>query len=151
MKWLCEVALVFPNDGWSVAFFTHRTLSHIKTGALGEFRGIIAAINYKNSYSTTYTDYNNDTYDINVNFSKGGHRVLFVANGHEHYDSLDTDTGNGINYFMTMCDALYKDDNTVAERVGINTQAFDVITINKKTKTVNLTRIGNGTDRSFKY
>ena len=149
MKWLCEVALVLPTDGWNIAFFTHRTASPVKTGALGEFRGIIRALRYQSNYSATYTDYNKENYDINVNYAGKKHSVLFVANGHNHYDSLDTD--NGIGYFMSTCDALYKDNDSVPNRTGINMQSFDVVTINKKTNTINLTKIGAGSDRNFTF
>lgn len=149
MKWLCEEALVLPTDGWNIAFFTHRTASPLKTGALGEFREIIRALRNQSNYSATYTDYNQETYSINVNYVGKKHSVLFVANGHNHYDSLDVD--NGIAYFMSTCDALYKDHDSVPTRTGINMQSFDVVTINKKTNTVNLTRIGAGNDRSFQF
>ena len=149
MKWLCEVALVLPTDGWNIAFFTHRTADPTRTGALGEFRQIIRAIRYQSNYSATYTDYNEETYDINVSYAGKKHSVLFVANGHNHYDTLNTD--NGIAYFMSTCDALYKDDDSVPAREGINMQSFDIVTINKKTNTVNLTKIGAGSDRSFQF
>ena len=149
MKWLCEEALIFPSNGWNVAFFTHRTASPSKTGALGEFRQIIRALRYQLNYSATYTDYNQETYDINVNYAGKKHSVLFVANGHNHYDALDID--NGIGYFMSTCDALYKDDDSVPTRTDINMQSFDIVTINKKNNTVNLTKIGAGSDRSFQF
>ena len=149
MKWLCEEALIFPSNGWNVAFFTHRTASPSKTGALGEFRQIIRALRYQSNYSATYTDYNQETYDINVNYAGKKHSVLFVANGHNHYDALDID--NGIGYFMSTCDALYKDDDSVPTRTDINMQSFDIVTINKKNNTVNLTKIGAGNDRSFQF
>lgn len=149
MKWLCEVALALPSDGWSLAFFTHKPISPLITSALSEFRQIIRAIRYQSTYSATYTDNNSATYDINVNFVNKKHSVLFVATGHNHYDKLDVD--NNIGYFMSTCDGLYKDNDSVPPRTGINMQSFDIITINKKTNTVNLTKIGAGEDRSFEF
>lgn len=147
MKWLCEEALSFPSNGWNVCFFSHRTTSGNRTGTLSEFREIIRAIRYQSNYSATYTDANQETYDINVNYAGKGHSVLFVAHGHDHYDYLDID--NDIAYFASICDATYKDDNSVPTREGVNLQSFEVITINKKDHIVNLTKIGAGEDRSF--
>lgn len=149
MKWLCEVALVLPSDGWNLAFFTHKPISPLITGALGEFRQIIRAIRYQSKYSASYTDYNQETYNINVNYADKKHSVLFVATGHNHYDKLDVD--NDIAYFISTCDGLYKDNESVPDRTGINMQSFDIITINKKTNTINLTKIGAGSDRSFTF
>ena len=149
MKWLCEEALNFPTNGWNVCFFSHRTTSGNRTGVLGEFRQIIRAIRYQSDYSATYTDYNQETYDINVNYAGKNHSVLFVAHGHDHYDYLNID--NDIAYFGSICDATYKDEDSVPTRTDINMQSFDIITINKKTNTINLTKIGAGSDRSFTF
>lgn len=149
MKWLCETALVFPSNDWSVAFFSHRCFSPYRTSLMVEVREIIKCLRYRGTYTATYTDYNGETYNIDVDFTNTNTSVLFVANGHDHYDTLQTD--NDIAYFGTMSDAQYRDNDSVPERAGINTQAIDIITINKKTNTINLTRVGAGDNRSFTY
>ena len=148
MKWLCEEALNLPSDGWYLAFFTHSTMSIHQTNTMKEVRELLNAIRYQTSYSKTYIDYNNNTYNINKDFSGKKHSILFAMAGHNHIDRLQED--NGIYYVQTICDATYGND-TVPSRQDINQQCFDIITINKTTNTVNLTRVGAGEDRSFTF
>lgn len=149
MKWLCEEALNLPSDGWYLAFFTHPTMSIYQTGTMSEVRGLLNAIRFQTNYSKNYTDYNNNTYNINKDFSGKKHSVLFAIAGHNHIDRLQED--NGIYYVQTICDATYRKDDTVPSRQDINLQCFDIITINKTTNIVNLTRVGAGEDRSFTF
>lgn len=149
MKWLCEIALDLPSEGWYLAFFSHSSISPFKTSNMGEVREILNAIRYQTSYKKLYTDYNNDSYNIDKDFSAKKHSVLFAMAGHDHVDKLESD--NGIYYIQSICDARYKDDVSVPVREDVNLQSFDVITINKSSSTINLTRIGAGVNRRFTF
>ena len=120
-----------------------------QTSTMEEVRELLNAIRYQTTYSTTYTDYNNNTYNINKDFTGKKHSILFAIAGHNHIDRLQEN--NGIYYVQTICDATYKQDDSVPSRRDINLQCFDIITINKTTNTVNLTRVGAGEDRSFTF
>lgn len=149
MKWFCEKAVQFNENGWNICLYTHKPVSPFETSLFAEVRGILRAIRYGSQYSATYTDNNSETYDINVSFAGKGHTVMFVANGHAHFDTLKQD--NNITYFKSVCDAGYINAVEITDRNGINSQSFDVVCINKNTKQINLVRIGCGNDRIFTY
>ena len=149
MKWFCEKAVQFDEEGWNICVYTHKPISPFETSDFGEVSGILIAIRYGTQYSKTYTDNNSETYDINVDFAGKRHTVMFVANGHAHIDTLKQD--NNITYFKSVCNAAYINATEITDRDGVNSQAFDVVCINKNTKQINLVRIGCGNDRIFTY
>ena len=149
MKWFCEKAVQFDEEGWNICLYTHKPVSIFETSLFAEVRGVLNAIRFGTQYSKSYTDEKSETYDINVNFAGKGHTVMFVANGHAHIDTLKQD--NNITYFKSVCDAAYINATEITNRDGVNSQAFDVVCINKNTKQINLVRIGCGNDRIFTY
>ena len=149
MKWFCEKAVQFNENGWNICLYTHKPVSPFETSLFAEVRGILRAIRYSSQYSATYTDNNSETYDISVNFAGKGHTVMFVATGHAHIDTLKQD--NNITYFKSVCDAGYVNAVEITDRNGVNSQSFDVVCINKNTRQINLVRIGCGNDRIFTY
>ena len=149
MKWFCEKAVQFDENGWNICIYTHKPISPFETSDFSEVRGILNAIRYGTQYSKSYTDNKSETYNINVDFAGKGHTVMFVATGHSHIDTLKQD--NNITYFKSVCDAGYVNAVEITDRKGVNSQSFDVVCINKNTKQINLVRIGCGNDRIFTY
>ena len=149
MKWLCEKALKFEGN-WNICVYTHKPVSPFETSEFKEVRQILNSIRYSSQYSTTYTDNNGLTYNINVDFSDSKHYIMYVANGHSHIDVMTQD--NNITYFKSVCDAKYSNAVEIDNRKEVNCQSFDVVCINKTNKTINLVRIGCGSDeRIFTY
>ena len=149
-NWLVNKALVFPNAGWSVAFFTHQPIKD--NGNYYKYREMFKALNNGTTFNWEGT-YDTAVYNIHADFTGDKQAdVLFVACGHNHEDRIGID--NNVVYFKTTCDAHYNDDEELGYRRTPGTiyeQAFDVICINKTTKHVKLVRVGAGNNREFIY
>lgn len=75
--------------------------------------------------------------------------VVALFSGHIHLD-MSTTTDGGVPVIFIDCDARNTNaGNYQAET--INSQCFDVITINYTNKTIKCVRIGRGSDRTFTY
>ena len=71
-----------------------------------------------------------------------------------HYHADDITVRNGVTYITTIADCMSVWDipNVPTKEVGTTSeQAFDVATVDRANRRVNLTRIGAGSDRSFTY
>lgn len=71
-----------------------------------------------------------------------------------HYHADDITVRNGVTYITTIADCMSVWDipNVPTKEVGTTSeQAFDVATVDRTNRRVNLTRIGAGSDRSFTY
>ena len=75
-----------------------------------------------------------------------------MIGGHSHADiAFEADSENnpaGIPIIVTDTDSWRNHDKTGA---SINSQCFDVVTVDYENKTVKCVRIGRGNDRSFSY
>ena len=93
-------------------------------------------------------------FSIDVDFTgRGGDVIAWIA-GHMHYDSINPHNPSNItfNIVETLNDSLGAWSDAPVKTPGTDTeQAFDIFTVNKKTKTVNVTRVGAGKDRQFVY
>lgn len=82
LKWLADEALGNLPEGYDVVFLTHMGIDSTTSGAdyLGaELRGIIGA--YQNK-----TEYINEDFDINVNYTAEKGRIRSLQFGHTHYE-----------------------------------------------------------------
>lgn len=71
-----------------------------------------------------------------------------------HYHADDITVRNGVTYITTIADCMSVWDipNVPTKEVGTTSeQAFDIATVDRANRKVNLTRIGAGSDRSFTY
>lgn len=141
-----------PN-GWSLCFYNHINMLNVDTGAVDTtytyLVNWICAIQNKTAYNATVTTTTGDKV-ISADYSGKNTPVCYVAGGHQHKDSLYK--YNNVNFFTTDCDACYNNNGVVQRIAGTITEnAFDVIHINTKTKTVNLIRVGAGSNRNFTY
>lgn len=149
MDWLINDALHFEDFDWHVIFFAHNALgdpenSDIRDGYL--VKGILRAFLNNDVYHGYYegansvyidADYQND---INAN-------IIGWFSGHTHLDSIVTEN------FSTEASIPF---STVTIAAGSETGedldcVIDFVTIDKNDRTVYLTRLGSGQDRSFSY
>ena len=78
--------------------------------------------------------------------------LLAWFGGHYHADDLTV--VNHVTYVTTIADCMYVWDIKGAPQKTAGTvseQAFDVATVDRANRKVNLIRIGDGSDRSFTY
>lgn len=155
LEWFRDDALNIPS-GWSVAFYCHTPFVANTVEAPSQYMSYLAdwicALANKRTYAQTITStVGGTTYntDINVDYTASTVTVIYAACGHIHKDTLSV--VDGVTFFSTTCDAMFQDDGYGRTAGTTDEQAFDVITINKTTKTVNLIRIGAGENRSFTF
>ena len=161
LDWLCKTALNVPSDEWSIIVMTHIPPGYTSTEMIGTgteapynsvvMLSILEAFKNKTSYSTTILNGNDYDITINVDFSNGGGNVIAVVCGHCHYDHL-LKWNNSIPVITTLDDSYHVVGDAPTRTKGtITEQAFDVFTVDKTNRTVYVTRIGAGSDRSFTY
>ena len=156
LDWLCEKALDMP-EGYGAIIATHVPLNVAYTVDKAQIVGIINAYNGKKSFTGSYTGgvsgWSNSS--ISVNFSGAKGEIIAVFTGHVHGDSIDA-TSLSCPLF-TILSAGASANEPYAESVpkrtkGTDTEtSFDIVTINRKTRTIYCTRIGAGSDRSVTY
>ena len=160
LEWFGNIALDVPDEDWSVMVFSH--LQPYATGVTGATatirnatiaRKILQAFKNKTSYSGNSSANTEDDLkaSVSVDFTNGGGNVIGWFSGHVHYDNM-VDMPEGIKLITTLCDGWSPWADAPAKTRGTTTeQAFDILTINKKSRKVDLTRIGAGNNRSFTY
>ena len=148
--WLCN-ALASTPSGYTVVVFNHVIYIHTTDSAPNIF--ILELLTVCDQYNSRGKSamYNSRPETV-FDFSNAGGTVACWVGGHLHADKSTTSTG-GIPVIVTTTDNGSVDENSGAGReIGtVNEQAFDVITLNISTKTINATRIGGGSDRTFTY
>ena len=148
LTWLQTTALVFDAPGWSVVLISHQPLSNHYHAGIGNASEVIAAISgYVNGNSANKA------------------AVVGCFSGHIHRDRIYTglatntsDDSQGADLPFTQV-TITSDHTTIAyddatkHTVANDDQshAIDFVTINKATRTVSITRLGIGEDRSFTY
>jgi hypothetical protein len=157
ITWFATESLNVPNDSWNVIVFSHvpgggDTLNGVSSTNMANsdlVYGILNAFKNKTSYTAAGTS---STYpaSINVDFTNKGGNVVGWFSGHLHADKMYT--VSSVYTVATLNDDKYVITGQPAKTAGTTTeQAFDIVTVNKNTRTVYLTRIGAGSDRSFTY
>lgn len=160
ITWLQNVALHFDEDGWAVVLIGHQPVTeHYATVINGAAEARTALKNYINGSEAHKAD------------------VVGWWCGHVHRDRIfdgtaanpgyngstdpetDAATGDPISEALPWKTVSIISDNTAIGYGGVKhaidnsdqSHAIDFVTINKGTRTVNLTRLGFGNDRSFTY
>lgn len=139
-------------DGWGIVIIFHTILYYDRDNEvvivqnLPSARLLESIINAAKA-KTTYT-YNNITYD----YTNKGFEMICAFCGDYHKD-MDYTTTQGVPIIASTTDSFQQSTAQVLSRDRYTTseQAFDVITINRDTSKINLTRIGAGSDREFSY
>lgn len=142
-NWLKREALNMPSDEWCCVIFSHllpwtsTEFPFTNMGTLVENGGELETLcNQFISKSGDFSDYK-------------GTLICWVG-GHEHNDAI-VKNGN-LNMVCVNGDCIIQAKNAPTRTLNtITEQAFDVFTIDKTTKSVHITRIGAGTDRTFNY
>ena len=148
IAWMQNTALKFDENGWAVVFISHQPISnhyHAQISNAADVRNAIA--NYING-----TDANKAV-------------VVGWYSGHIHRDRIysgaavntsDDSEGTAMPFKQITITSDHTGiayDNATKHTVANDDQshAIDFVTINKATRTVNLTRLGIGEDRSYTY
>ncbi len=157
LTWLAEKALRFPEEGWDVVIATH-------VPPLGEYRdmlrdgevflGILNAFRAGVAYTgSSGTQGQWDYVQISCDFSGlPPAQIVGLFCGHAHRDMLELEAFP-FPVLTVTCDADLSYDDQEQPRVqGTDTeQALDVVTVNRQTGMVTLTRLGVGRDRKYLY
>ena len=131
-------------SGYGVIIFEHTVLS-ASGGTVHPVNdyltGLFDAMKAKTTfdYLGTQFDYTGKTFDFIACFC-----------GDYHLD-MDYTTTNGALVIGTTCDTMQQEGSLSRNSGTYTEQAFDVVTVNRTTRKINLTRIGAGNDREFSF
>ena len=117
-------------------------------------RGILAAFLNKTSYTgTSGTAGAWDYVSVSCNFTgKHNGKIVGFFCGHSHGDSIVTDeTPYPVVTIASDAHSLSADSEVVRTAGTAAEHVIDFVTVNRSAKTVSLTRLGAGADRSYSY
>ena len=148
LKWLAENALDVPN-GYTVVILTHFPSNGTELGGspanADVMQAILAAFDARGTYSGIV-----DGVEITADYTNIDAVMCGVFAGHTHEDAIDTSLG----YPVVTIDCA-GNKTAAADRTFTNASdqetLLDVVTINKATRTIYLTRLGVGEDRTVTY
>ena len=157
LNWLADTALSFTEDGWCIALFAHVPPVAAYSAQIRDLtvlRGILAAFLNKTGYTgTAGTAGEWDYVSVSCNFTgKHGGEIVGFFCGHSHGDGIVSDETDYPIVTITSDANSLGADSEVVRTVGTAAEhAVDFVTVNRSAKTVSLTRLGAGTDRSYSY
>lgn len=148
IAWVQNTALNITESGWGVVFISHQPISNHYHAGITNAAEVVSAVTSTAS-------------------SKNLHIIGWFS-GHIHRDIISTKRltgGNGSNagteagdlgftqVIITSDHTSIAYDDATKHTVANDDQshAIDFVTINKSTRTVNITRLGIGSDRSYTY
>lgn len=158
LSWLQNTALKFNESGWAVVIISHCPIANPYHANVTNAREVISLIqSYKNSTNANKAE-------IVGWFSGHIHRDRIYTNLYVNGDSLgyvgEPDISLGftqVTITSDRTDIAYKNDDLSESATkhpvddSDQSHAIDFVTINKTTRTVNITRLGIGDDRSYTY
>lgn len=159
VSWLINDALKFEEDGWSAAFFMHSVLrpGHEPKDIdrhLSVLTDIVDAYKKGEDLHETYFENEPDfKTQVNADFSKYKKAdIMGFFVGDYHTDAVEF-SNTAIPYILTSNLVMYSPPHYKVQRHdGDKSEIlFDVMTINKKERTIYITRVGGGEDRIVKY
>lgn len=148
LEWLQNTAMQFTEDGWGIVFISHQPISNHYHANISNAETVRAAVsNYINGTSANKAE------------------VVGWFSGHIHRDRIytgvainttDDTEGDAMGFTQVTITSDHTSiayDDATKHTVANDNQshAIDFVTINKTTRTVNLTRLGIGNDRSYTY
>ena len=160
LDWFSNVALDMP-EGYSAIITMHVPIwnkgSELAVDA-NQVRGIINAYCDKATYSGSYTGSADSTQNsyVSVDFTDAEGDIIAIFAGHVHGDDADTTTLRRPIITIIAAGAPINDHlgytGPVRYPWGTDQEtSFDIVTINKSTRTIYCTRVGAGEDRQFSY
>ena len=157
LNWLADTALSLTEDGWCIALFAHVPPVAAYSAQIRDLtvlRGILAAFLNKTGYTgTAGTAGEWDYVSVSCNFTgKHGGEIVGFFCGHSHGDGIVSDETDYPIVTITSDANSLGADSEVVRTVGTAAEhAVDFVTVNRLAKTVKLTRLGAGADRSYTY
>lgn len=158
LKWLCEKALQFDEDGWGVVFATHSVLRENEipnppgiTENMEVFRRILLAYKKGEDINEEFGE-GDFKRSVNAEFSKYTRGdIVGVLVGDYHTDAVDH--YEDIPLLLTGNSVMYdKADYCVKRYDGDKSELlFDVVTIDKKLRKIYVVRVGAGENRETDY
>lgn len=148
IAWVQNTALSFNESGWGIVGISHQPISNHYHAGISNAGDVVSAV-------TTTANANNVP-------------IMGWYSGHVHRDIIATKLlkgGNGSNAGTEVSDLGFTQVIITSDHTGIayddstkhtvanddQSHAIDFVTINKTTRTVNITRLGIGNDRSYTY
>ena len=159
LNWFANIALDMP-EGYGAIIVAHAPPNINYTLDREQLIGIINAYCNRSSFELTYTntDVSWSTSTVKVDFSGAKGDIIAMFAGHVHWDRVDTVTMKCPIITIIAAGATpntsYKGTDEVVPEREFNTAtetSFDVVTINKDTKTIYCTRVGAGESREIQY
>lgn len=148
ITWLQNTALSFSESGWAVVFISHQPISNHYHANISNAEAVRTVVkNYINGTSANKAD------------------IVGWYSGHIHRDRIytgaatntsDDTEGDAMGFTQVTITSDHTGiayDDATKHTVASDDQshAIDFVTINKSTRVVNITRLGIGEDRSYRY
>ena len=160
--WLINDALSLSTEGWSIIIFVHSMIppSSISEACkqarekwyLNHIEDILDSFKQRGKVYASYYDHDFKI-DVNADFAsyKNADLIGFFV-GDFHRDMVDYTKGN-IPKIFTANSVTYRgtQDRPPRNDGDKSEMLFDMVTVNKKTRNVHLTRVGCGNDRDVQY
>ena len=148
IAWVQNTALSFSESGWAVVFISHQPISNHYHAGITNAAAVVSAVTSKATANNV--------------------PIIGWYSGHVHRDILATKLmsgGNSSNAGTEGASLGFTQVIITSDHTGIayddatkhtvanddQSHAIDFVTINKATRTVNITRLGIGSDRSYTY
>ena len=155
LNWLANTALKVPSD-YQVILFFHTPLDgafSTKNGMVnsGHLQSIIQAFKNGTSISINDASSKEPINGLNVDFTEQGPgTIIGIFNGHYHNDNYDNSLIPGVSMIEENASL---NNGKVATRIRDtdSEDAWDLVSVNTKTRSVNMYRFGEGNDRHFNY
>lgn len=153
LDWFANVALDMP-DGYGAVIASHVPPNTTYTVDRAQLIGIINAYCNRTVYTGSYTEgvdgWTNSHIDVDFTDAQG--EIIVMLAGHVHDDGVDTETLNCPLITIISAGAPVNTGEAPERIFDTDTEtSFDVVTINRKTRTIYCTRIGAGEDRVIPY
>ncbi len=164
LQWLQQEALAV-EEGWQIVLMGHPSLLDEDAKDASSLINMIRAYNHRSPY-TAETVALEDTYwgssrtgEYNVSetcsqdFSQAKGEIIAYFHGHNHKDTIRTEELPCPMIGITTAGGDVRDTDYTAERVpGTATEtAMDIVTIDRVSRTISMTRLGAGNDRQVIY
>ena len=144
LLWLQNTALSFNESGWGVVIISHCPISNHYHANVANATEVIATVN-------------NSNVDVIGWFSGHIHRDrMYTHSAVGSTDGVEGTNGDPLGFTQIVITSdhtsiAYDDSTKHAVADDDLSHAIDFVTVNKDTRTVNITRLGIGNDRSYTY
>ena len=155
LDWLTNEALSFSEDGWTVVIIQHVPImiDFVRNENLNRVFVLHEILKARKDNAKCHYENNDKELLTEVFADLSQYKKCYIAGmffGHIHKDRMYLK--DGIHYTSTANSVMYKSDKTIERNDGDKTELLmDIITVDTKNRTVNLTRVGSGEDRSYNY